>query len=147
MGLSDGKVLARGDVLRFSEAQDLPEGSVLVECDGMQRLFVKQDKELALAEDEPECVADPEWVKLCHPESVRLPRRPKKESIIRVNATRGGIDDAALTGLYYVKNDGRTLFPIEFNGDPLDVAKVTSFSQLGVWESGVKRTLLCMLIG
>ena len=142
----DGKLLNRGDMLRFNEAQDVPEGSVLVECDGMQRLFVKQDKCLALAEG-PEGIADPEWVKLCHPESARLPRRPEKESIIRVKATRGGIDDAALTGLYYVKNDGRTLFPIEFNGAPLDVAEVTSFSQLGVWESGGKRTLLCMLIG
>lgn len=146
MGLSDGKVLTRGDMLRFSEAQDLPKGSVLVECDGMQRLFIKQDKALALAEG-PEDIEAPEWVKLCHPESARLPARPERSSIVRVKATRGGIDDAALTGLYYVQSDGRTLLPIEFNGDPLDVAEVTSFSQLGVWENGAKRTLLCVLIG
>ena len=146
MNFPDGKVLNRGDMLRFSEAQDLPEGSVLVECDGTQRLYTKQNGKLALVEG-LEDIEAPEWVKLCHPESARLPRRPEKGSIIRVKATRGGIDDAALTGLYYVQSDGWTLLPIEANKDPLDVVEVTSFSQLGAWENGIKRTLFCMAIG
>lgn len=138
----DGRFLNRGNMLRFSEAQDAPEGAVFVECDGTQRLLVKRDGVLALVEG-PEGIADPEWVKLCHPEILRLPARPKGGSLIRVKATRGGIDDAELTGLYCVQNDGRTLLPIGFNGAPLNIAEVTSFSQLGVWKNGEKGTLLC----
>jgi hypothetical protein len=146
MNLPDGKVLTRGDVLRFSEAQDVPEGAVLVDCDDAERLFIKQNGALVLVGG-IDGIEGSEWVKLCHPESVRLPARPRGGALIRVKATRGGIDDAELTGIYYVQNDGRTLLPVESNGSPLDVAEVTSFSQLGVWENGVKRTLFCTPIG
>ena len=145
MNLPDGKVLTRGDVLRFSEAQDVPEGAVLVDCDDAERLFVKQNGALVLVEVIYD-IGDSEWVKLCHPESVRLPARPKGGSLIRVKATRGGIDDAELTGLYCVQNDGRTLLPIGFNGAPLNIVEVTSFSQLGVWKNGQEGTLLCLPI-